>query len=144
MNFVILIGRLTKDLELRKTSSGKSACKFNLAVTRDYKDANGEYGTDFISCIAYNQTSELLCKYCKQGDLISVKGRIQTGNYEKNGEKVYTTDIIVEKISFLQSKKENKQEDNKKVETKKEEKPDPFKEFGEEHAEELDNLELPF
>lgn len=142
MNFVILIGRLTKDLELRKTTSGKSACKFNLAVTRDYKDANGEYGADFISCIAYNQTSELLCEYCKKGDLISVKGRIQTGNYEKNGEKIYTTDIIVEKISFLQPRKENKQEDNKKVETKQEEKTDAYQEFANEY--ELTDDMLPF
>lgn len=109
MNKVIILGRLTKDIELKSTTSGKEVCQFNLAVTRNYKNSNGEYESDFINCIAYGKTAELISKFTKKRDKIAIEGRIQTGSYEKDGKKVYTTDIIVENVSFVETKKkENK------------------------------------
>ena len=69
------------------------------------KNSNGEYDTDFISCVLWQGVAESTVEYCKKGDIIGVKGRIQTSNYEKDGEKVYSTDIIAEKVTFLSSKK---------------------------------------
>jgi single-strand DNA-binding protein len=104
MNVVILSGRLTRDIELQN-SSKTSYCKFTLAVNRQKK---GE--SDFIGCTAFGKTAELLSKHTKKGDMINVQGHIQTGNYESNGKKIYTTDIMIEKIEFLNNggaKKDN-------------------------------------
>ena len=79
--------------------------KFTLAINRDTKNKQGEYETDFISCVAYNKTAELISKYLDKGSQLAVEGKIQTGSYEKDNKKIYTTDIIVEKIQFLDSKK---------------------------------------
>lgn len=125
INKVVLIGRITKDIELKSTSNGKEVCQFNLAVTRNYKNQNGEYESDFINCIAYGKTAELISKFTKKGDKIAIEGRIQTGSYEKDGKKVYTTDIIVENVSFVEAKKK----EEKPVETKIEE-TDPYQLFG--------------
>lgn len=102
MNKVILIGNLTKAVEIRYTQQGIAVANFTLAVKREIK--NDE--TDFISCVAYNKTAELIGKYLDKGSKISIEGRIQTGSYEnKEGKKVYTTDVIVDKVEFLNSKK---------------------------------------
>ena len=102
MNKVILIGNLTKAVEIRYTQQGIAVANFTLAVKRETK--NDE--TDFISCVAYNKTAELISKYLDKGSRISIEGRIQTGSYEnKEGKKIYTTDVIVDKIEFLNSKK---------------------------------------
>ena len=101
MNLVTLIGRLTKDPEVRYTASTQSAvAKFTLAVDRGGKDK----GADFINCTCFGKTAELVEKYVGKGKQIAVNGRIQTGSYEKDGRKVYTTDVIVEKIEFLGGK----------------------------------------
>ena len=99
MNKVFLIGRTTKDIELRYTSSNKALTYFTLAVNRLKSD-----GADFIRCIAWEKTAELLEKYVKKGNRISVIGHIQTSTFEKDGEKKYNTDVVVETIEFLESK----------------------------------------
>lgn len=106
MNKVILTGRITQNLEKRETTSGILVCKYTLAVQRD-KD-----NTDFINCTTFGQFVDTLVKYCNKGDLIGIEGRLQTGSYEKDGEKRYTTDVITDKVEFLNTKKENKKEDD--------------------------------
>ena len=106
MNRIILTGRIANELEKRETTSGILVCKYTLAVQRD-KD-----NTDFINCTTFGQFVDTLIKYCNKGDLIGIEGRLQTGSYEKDGEKRYTTDVITDKIEFLNTKKENKKEDD--------------------------------
>lgn len=108
MNSVNLIGRLTKNVELLTAGENKYI-RFNLAVNRKFKNNEGEYDADFISCVAWNKTAELIAEHFGKGSEIGISGRIQTGSYEKeDGSKVYTTDIIVESITFIGSKKEGR------------------------------------
>lgn len=107
MNRVIMIGRNTKEIELRQTSSGTSAIEFSLAVKRAFKNVNGEYDSDFFNCVAFGKSAETISRYVKKGDMIGVEGRLQTRNYtNKEGKKIYVTEIIVENFEFLQSKKQ--------------------------------------
>ena len=99
------IGRLTKDVELGQAGENVYA-RFTIAINRKYKNADGEYDADFINCVAWNKTAELIKKHFSKGSEIGVSGRIQTGSYEKEGTKVYTTDIVVENFTFIGSKKE--------------------------------------
>lgn len=109
MNRVCLTGRLTADLELRYNSSNTAFTRFNLAVNRNFKNENGEIQADFISCVAWRERAEMICKHLKKGSLIGLEGRIQTGSYEdKDGNKRYMTDVIVENVTFLESKKEGR------------------------------------
>lgn len=112
MNNVSLIGRLTKEPELKYTASGMSICKFTLAVKRDFvKDA--EQKADFINCVSFNKTAENLANYQTKGNQIAVIGRIQTGSYENSeGKKVFTTDIMVDRIDFLEKKNSNESNSN--------------------------------
>ena len=108
-NKVILIGRLTKDIDLRKTNSGKSFTRFTLAVNRPiYKD-NQEQTADFISCVAWEKTADILANFCEKGSQICAEGTIQTGSYQnQQNVTVYTTDVLVQRIELLGSN--NKQE----------------------------------
>ena len=132
MNKVCLTGRITKNIELKYNQNNVAITSFNLAVTRKFKNQNGEYESDFINCIAYKSTAELLNKYVKKGDLLGIEGRIQTRNYEdKDGKRVYVTEVIVDSIDFLQSRKdESKQETTEKENTKQKLSDDVFSEFG--------------
>lgn len=98
------IGRITKDPELRQTQSGVAVVRFTLAVDRQFKNANGEKETDFLSCQAWRKTAELIGQYCAKGSLVGIQGEVRTGSYEKNGQRVYTTDIMVNNVKFLDSK----------------------------------------
>ena len=102
MNKVILIGRLTKDVETRYTQgeNAMAISRYTLAIDRKGKDA----GTDFINCVAFGKQGEFAEKYLRKGMKIAVEGRIQTGSYEKEGKKVYTTDVVVEAHEFCESK----------------------------------------
>lgn len=111
MNKIILIGNIGKDLELQGTTSGKTYVKFSLAV----KDRFNKDHTNWINCVAWNKTAEVMSQYLGKGSKIAVEGRIQTGSYEKEGRKVYTTDVIVENFDFLETRAE-KQEYNAPVE----------------------------
>lgn len=104
LNNVVLVGRITKELDLRFTPAGKAVARFNLAVNRDFKDANGDQQADFPNCQVWGKTAEVMADNLRKGSLISVAGRIQTGSYEKDGQRIYTTDVVVEKFHFLESK----------------------------------------
>ena len=108
MNKVVLIGRNTKDIELKQTPNGTSVAEFSIAVNRAFKNANGERESDFFNCIAFSKLAETISRYVKKGDQIGIEGRLQTRNYtNKEGRKVYVTEIIVENVEFLQSKKQD-------------------------------------
>lgn len=100
MNKAMLVGRVTKPIELRHTQSGTAIVRFSLAVNRLKKDD----GADFVNCVAYAKLADLMDQYVKKGDRLGVVGRIQTGSYEKDGRKIYTTDVIVENLEFLNNK----------------------------------------
>lgn len=95
MNNIVLIGRITKDPELKYTNNGKGNTRFTLAVQRN-KDE-----TDFINCVAWEKTAENIAEYFKKGSQIAVQGSIRTGSYEKDGRTVYTTDVWVYKFDFI-------------------------------------------
>ena len=104
INRVVLVGRLTRDPELRKTQSGTSVCSFTMAVGRRVS-TQGQPDADFINCVVWDKQAENLVKYQKKGNQIAVEGRIQTRNYDdKDGKKVYVTEILASNISFLDSK----------------------------------------
>lgn len=106
MNKVIMSGRPTSDIEHKLTTSGVSVATFSLAVKRSFK-TNGAYESDFPTCVAYRATAEALSKYVNKGDLIEVEGRLQTRSYtDKEGRKIYVTEVIVDSFGFLQSKKD--------------------------------------
>jgi single-strand DNA-binding protein len=130
MNSVQLIGRLVKDGELRYNQIGTGIYRNTIAVNRKFKKDE----SDFISVVAFKQTGELMANHLKKGDQVGIEGHIQTGSYEKDGHKVYTTDIIVDSITFVGSKKQDKQPNKgyQKVE-------DPFG-----GASEINDSELPF
>jgi single-strand DNA-binding protein len=105
MNKVIIMGRLTKEVETRYTQSNTAVVKFSVAVDRRVKQGE-EKKADFINCVAFGKTAEFISKYFSKGSSIAVIGRIQTGSYDNNeGKKVYTTDIMVEEVSFAGGKK---------------------------------------
>ena len=155
MNKAILIGRLTRDPELRTTPTGRNVCQFSVAVSRTFTNANGEREADFINCVVWDKQAENLVKYQKKGNQIAVEGRIQTRNYDdKDGKKVYVTEILASNISFLDSKGTGTssnsfnnlpeppiQEESVNVETVSVEK-DPFEAFGD--SIEISDNDLPF
>lgn len=107
VNSVILTGRLTKNLELRQTSTGKSMTYFNLAVNRNFKNEQGEQTADFINCVAFGKQAENMARFLTQGSLIAVEGRISTRNFQGNdGKTVYVTEVVVGNVTFLESKKQ--------------------------------------
>ena len=105
INRVVLVGRLTKEPELRTTPSGAKVCQYTLAVNRTRK-AEGQPDADFINCVAWNKTAELMNQYLSKGALIGIEGRIQTRNYDDNsGRKVYVTEVICDSVAFLEPKR---------------------------------------
>ena len=98
MNKVFLIGRLTKNPELKSTTNGKSVCQFSIAVNRNHTNANGEKEVDFINCIVWDKQAENLFKYQKKGNMIAVFGELRNDSYEVNGEKKYKSYVIVNNI----------------------------------------------
>jgi single-strand DNA-binding protein len=105
MNQTCIIGRLVRDPEIKELEDGKKVSNITLAVPRSYKNENGEYETDFIDCTLWNGVADKTAEYCKKGDLVGVKGRLQTNNYEKeDGSKVFKLDVVAEKVTFLSSR----------------------------------------
>lgn len=100
MNKTQLLGRLTKDIDLRHTANDTAVGTFTLAVPRMKKDA----GTDFISCKVWGNRADVMEKYVKKGHKVCIAGRLETGSYEKDGHKVYTTEVVVEDFDFIESK----------------------------------------
>lgn len=106
LNRALLVGRLTRDPELRRTSNGKAVTSFNLAVERNFKSDDQE--ADFINCVCWGKIAENTERYCSKGSMVSVDGRIQTRNYENNqGQKVYVTEVIADSVQFINTRKEN-------------------------------------
>lgn len=105
MNKVILIGRLTRDPELRTIASGNATTSFTVAVNRNFTNQNGEREADFINCVAWRKQAENVAKYCTKGSQVAVEGRIQTRNYDaQDGTKRYVTEVIADNVTFLNSR----------------------------------------
>ena len=107
MNRVELIGRITRDPELRYTNNNIATCRFTLAVNRPFQSQSGEQGTDFINIVVWRKQAENVSKYVSKGSLVAVEGRIQTGSYERDGQRVYTTDVVADSVQFLESKSQS-------------------------------------
>ena len=106
LNQIVIVGRLVKDPELRQTEGGKKVTNITLAVPRSYKNSNGEYETDFIDCVLWTGIAENTSEYCKRGDILGVKGRVQTRVLEMTDEKKrHITEVVAEKVTFLSSNK---------------------------------------
>lgn len=106
LNRALLVGRLTRDPELRRTGSGKAVTSFNLAVERNFKSDDQE--ADFISCVCWGKIAENTERYCSKGSMVSVDGRIQTRNYDNSqGQKVYVTEVIADSVQFIQTNRNN-------------------------------------
>ena len=108
INRVVLVGRLTRDPELRTTGSGISVATFTLAVDRQFTNSQGERGADFISCVIWRKSAENFCNFTSKGSLVSVDGRIQTRSYDnKDGQRVYVTEVVVDNFALLESRKDH-------------------------------------
>lgn len=155
MNRVDLVGRLTRDPELRHTSSGRGVCQINLAINRSFTNQNGEREADFINVVVWDKQAENVSKYLTKGRLVSVEGRIQTRSYDdKDGKKVYVTEVVASNVQFLSTGNSGNSssyneanpfdyepEPVKNVQTVSVEK-DPFESFGETVT--ISDNDLPF
>lgn len=111
MNKVVLIGNLTKDIELNTTSSGISVARFTLAVSRKFTNAEGEKETDFINIVAWRALAENSSKYLYKGDKAAVVGTLQTRSYEtEDGSKKFVTEVVANEVEFVNTKKTNQEE----------------------------------
>lgn len=109
LNQVVLVGRLSNDAEISETENGEKVANVNLAVQRTYKNSEGVYETDFIKCTLWNSVAANTKEYCKKGDLIGVKGHLQTKQYvDKDGNNKFAVNVVAEKITFLSSKPQPK------------------------------------
>ena len=107
MNKIILVGRLTRDPEVRTTSTGFTTVNFSVAVNRNFKNKDGNYDADFLPCVAFRQTADFISKYFKKGSMICLDGRVQTRNYDaQDGTKRYVTEVVVENVEFVGGKNE--------------------------------------
>lgn len=125
LNQTVIVGRLVKDPELKLTDQGKKVTNITLAVPRSFKNINGEYETDFIDCTLWTGIAESTAEYTKKGDLLGVKGRLQSQLIEHaDGTKRKCTEVIAERVTFLSSKVHSEEEDNKEKNDKKPKKAD--------------------
>jgi single-strand DNA-binding protein len=114
INNVVLVGRLTRDPELRFTSNGSAVASFNLAVNRNFTNASGEREADFVNCVIWRKPAETLANYAKKGTLIGVVGRIQTRNYEnQQGQKVFVTEVVCDNFQLLEKRDSSESQSNK-------------------------------
>jgi len=105
VNHVVLVGRLTKDIELRKTNSGASVCSFTVAIDRRFQSQQqGAQTADFISCIAWRQSADFLANYAGKGTIVSVEGRIQTRSYDGQNGKVYVTEVVADNVQIISNR----------------------------------------
>ena len=156
MNKALLVGRLTRDPELRTTPGGMAVTRFTIAVSEPFTNRNGERETNFISCSAFGRQADNISKYCRKGSMVSAEGRIRTGSYDaQDGTKRYTTEVVCDRVNFLSSKgdrvseniggndyiPEDNMANNAQMETA-DLSEDPFKSFGEEIT--LSSDDLPF
>ena len=151
MNNVTLVGRITRDPELRTIASGQTTTTINVAVNRPFTSANGEREADFINVVVWRKQAENVCKYCTKGSLVGVSGRIQTRSYDgQDGQKRYVTEVVADNVSFLGSKSATGTSSLSEVSNNNSVNPiettdvteDPFKDFGSEVI--LNDDDLPF
>ncbi|MDY0323983.1 MAG: single-stranded DNA-binding protein [Candidatus Carbobacillus sp.] len=143
LNRAVLIGRLTRDPELRYTGSGIAVTSFTLAVGRNFTNQQGEREADFISIVAWRQLAELAANYLKKGRLCAVEGRIQTRSYENNeGKRVYVTEIVADNIQFLDNTRDDAPRPPRSGENSSTRRDDPF--AGEAEPIHLSDDDLPF
>ena len=109
MNKALLSGRICTDIELKKTNNDVSVCSFKIAVQRRFKNADGNYDADFISCVAWRSQADFISKFFAKGKPIEIIGNIQTRTYEKDGQKVYVTEVVVEEANFVIADKDGGQ-----------------------------------
>lgn len=139
MNTVALIGRTTRDIDLRRTGNGTAVASFTLAVNRDFKTQDGQEA-DFIQCVAWKKTAELLEQYVHKGDKIALNGSIRTRNYEdSHGRTVYITEVLVNHVEFLETKNREMPSDSPSVQNNS----NPYNDCGNKEYE-MDNSNLPF
>jgi len=109
----VLVGRLTRDPELKRTASGVAVVSFTLAVNRQFTNSQGEREADFINCVIWRKAAENFCKFTNKGSLVGIDGHIQTRNYEnQQGQRVYVTEVVVDNFSLLESRKDNSNNNN--------------------------------
>ena len=114
LNQVVIVGRLTSEVETVETEGGKKHSSVILAVTRSYKNINGEYESDFIRCIMWDAIASNTAEYCHKGDIIGVKGRLQSSEYDdENGKRHFVTEVIAERVTFLSSKSKEEEKETK-------------------------------
>ncbi|MBS4178082.1 single-stranded DNA-binding protein [Lederbergia citrea] len=102
INQVTLVGRMTKDPDLRYTVEGKAVLNITLALNRHYRNSKGDYDADFVLCTLWNKTAENTAKYCSKGSIVGVTGKIQTRNYEgQDGKKIYVTEVVADSVKFM-------------------------------------------
>nr|DAU32005.1 MAG TPA: Single strand binding protein [Caudoviricetes sp.] len=140
MNSCVLIGRTTRDIELRRTGNGTAVASFTLAVNRDFKTNDGQEA-DFIQCVAWKKTAELLEQYVHKGDRIALNGSIRTRNYEdSHGRTVYVTEVLVNYVEFLETKREMPSDS-----PSNQNKSDPYNGLGNPgYGYDIDSSDLPF
>lgn len=117
INNVVLVGRLTHKANLKFTINGKNYTQFSVAVQRKFKNQSDEYETDFINCTLWGKAAENFTKFTRKGSIVGVEGRLQTRNYEKDGRKIYITEVIAENFSLLESKATTEARDTQTQET---------------------------
>lgn len=116
LNQVVLVGRLVRDPELIDTENNKKMSRISIAIPRSFKNMDGEYESDFINCILWDAIAKSTSEYCKKGDIVGIKGRIQSRVVEVDNEKKYYIDVIAERVTFLSSKSEESKTRKKKNE----------------------------
>ena len=140
INRAVLTGRMTRDPELKYTGNGTAVASFTLAVNRKFANQQGEHEADFINCVAWRKTAEVLEKYTHKGSLVGVDGRIQTRSYDnQQGQKVYVTEIVVDDFTFLESKGQSTNDSHNNNQNNSEKAP-----FANDKAIEISEQQLPF
>lgn len=143
MNKIIITGNLCKDIELRYTTSNIAVLQNTVAVKNDFKNADGEYDSEFINIVVWRQTAEFLNNYAAKGSKVLVEGRLTNRSYDKqDGTKGYITEVVAEKVELLDAKKKENATNEKQDAPVQKEQSDPFKEFGSEIV--LTDDDLPF
>ena len=138
INKVVLVDRLAKDVEVRKTQSNLSVVTFTVAVNRKYKNANGDYDADFINCVAWRQSADFLGQYALKGDIVAVEGSMQVRSFDSDKGKMYITEVVAESVQLITERKEKKEE-------KKEDIVIPVtREVNTDHVIDPKDLDLPF
>ena len=116
LNQIVLVGRLTRKVSVHKSESGNKVATISLAIPRSFKNSDGTYDTDFIDCTAFDVIAENTCEYCDKGDIVGVKGRVQSNTIQKEDGKKYTEmEVIAEKVTFLSSHSSKDAEDEEKT-----------------------------